>query len=38
MAPSAGDQKWTYPNRSGRPTLDPTITALVERMARENQT
>ncbi len=31
-------KKWTYPNRSGRPTLDPTITALVERMARENQT
>ena len=31
-------KKWTYPNRSGRPPLDATIVALVERMARENQT
>jgi len=31
-------RKWTYPNRSGRPPLDPTIAALIERMARENQT
>src|SRR3954454_22450164 len=31
-------KKWTYPNRSGRPPLDPTIVALIERMARENQT
>jgi putative transposase len=31
-------KKWTYPNRSGRPPVDPTIAALVERMARENQT
>jgi putative transposase len=31
-------KKWTYPNRSGRPPIDPTITALIERMARENQT
>jgi hypothetical protein len=31
-------KKWTYPNRSGRPPLDPTIAALIERMARENQT
>jgi putative transposase len=30
-------KKWTYPNRSGRPPIDPTITALIERMARENQ-
>jgi hypothetical protein len=31
-------KKWTYPNHSGRPPLDPTIAALIERMARENQT
>ena len=31
-------KKWTYPNRSGRPPLDPTIVALIERMARENET
>ena len=31
-------KKWTYPNRSGRPPLDPTIAALIERLARENQT
>src|SRR3954466_14229904 len=31
-------KKWTYPNRSGRPPVDPTITALIERMACENQT
>ena len=31
-------KKWTYPNRSGRPPLDQTIAALIERMARENPT
>jgi putative transposase len=31
-------KRWTYPNRSGRPPLDPTITALIERMAHENET
>ena len=31
-------RKWTYPSRSGRPPLDPTIVALIKRMARENQT
>ena len=31
-------RKWTYPNRSGRPPVDPTIAALIERMARENET
>jgi hypothetical protein len=30
-------KKWTYPNHSG-PPLDPTIAALIEQMARENQT
>jgi transposase len=30
-------KKWTYPNRSGRPPLDHTIAALIERMARENE-
>jgi putative transposase len=31
-------KKWTYPNRSDRPPIDPTIAALIERMARENET
>jgi hypothetical protein len=31
-------EKWTYPNRSSRPPVDPTIAALIERMAHENQT
>jgi len=31
-------KKWTYPNRSGRPPLDQTTAALIERMARENET
>jgi hypothetical protein len=31
-------KKWTYPHRSGRPHLDDTIAALIERLARENQT
>jgi putative transposase len=31
-------KKWTYPYRSGRPPLDHTIAALIERMARENET
>jgi len=31
-------RKWTYPNRCGRPPLDPAIVALIERMARENST
>jgi hypothetical protein len=31
-------KKWTYPNRSGRPPVDPTIVALIERMGRENPT
>jgi putative transposase len=31
-------KKWTYPNRTGRPPLNSTIAALIERMARENET
>jgi putative transposase len=31
-------KKWAYPNHSGRPPLDPTIVALIERIARENKT
>jgi putative transposase len=31
-------KKWTYPNRSGRPPTDPMIVALIERIARENET
>ena len=30
-------KKWTYPSRSGAP-VDPMIAALIERMARENET
>ncbi|WP_260479289.1 hypothetical protein [Kibdelosporangium aridum] len=29
-------RKWTYPHRSGRPPLDGTVVALIERMAGEN--
>jgi putative transposase len=29
-------KKWTYPNRFGRPPVDQTTAALIERMAREN--
>jgi hypothetical protein len=31
-------KKGTYPNRSGHPPIDDTTAALIERMARENQT
>ena len=31
-------RKWTYPNRTGRPPLDATIAALIERIASENPT
>ncbi|WP_260479166.1 helix-turn-helix domain-containing protein [Kibdelosporangium aridum] len=29
-------KKWTYPNQTGRPPIENTIVALIERMAREN--
>jgi putative transposase len=29
-------KKWTYPNRGGRPPVDDTIAALIERLAHEN--
>jgi putative transposase len=30
-------KRWTYSNRPGRPPLDSTIAALIERLARENE-
>jgi putative transposase len=29
-------RKWTYPHRTGRPAIEGTVVALIERMAREN--
>ena len=29
-------KKWTYPNRTGRPPIDDTVVAVIERMARGN--
>ena len=29
-------RKWTYPKRTGRPPIDDTVVALIERMALEN--
>lgn len=30
-------KKWTYPNRVGRPPVNDEVAALIERMAKENQ-
>jgi len=31
-------KKWTHPISAGRPPLDPAIVALIQRLARENET
>jgi hypothetical protein len=31
-------KKWTYPDRSARPPLDPAIAAVIQRLARETET
>jgi hypothetical protein len=31
-------KKWTYPHRTGRPTIDPDIAELIGQLARQNPT
>jgi hypothetical protein len=35
---TAWSPKWTYPHRSGRPPLNDTTAALIEKIAKENTT
>jgi hypothetical protein len=36
LAPSPCHRKWTYPDRTGRPPVSAEITALIGRLATEN--
>ncbi|MDQ3764786.1 MAG: helix-turn-helix domain-containing protein [Actinomycetota bacterium] len=31
-------KKWAYPHRPGRPSINDALVALIERMAKENET
>src|SRR5271169_766445 len=36
LASPPGHRKWTYPHRTGRPSVNAEIAALIERLATEN--